>query len=282
MAFFGVNLVVRRGEVFGFLGPNGAGKTTTINTILDLLKLQEGTITILGHDHHKELKIVHSLIGFVSGDMETDPTLTGKQYLRYVSHLRGGIRPEKIASLAARFHADTSVKIRKLSRGNKQKIGLIAALMHDPELLIFDEPTAGLDPLIQAEFTATIRELRTRGKTVLISSHILSEVQSICDRVAFIRDGEIVKSDQLDTLLNQTLRQVTVHFKNAPPIAPLRHLAGVQSLRHDSHTLVFNFNGDINKLLHILASHPIIHVQISEPDLESLFINYYQEEAARV
>lgn len=279
---FNINLAIKRGEIFGFLGPNGAGKTTTINTILDLLKPQKGTITLLGYDHHQDAKTVHHLIGFVSGDMAIDPTLTGKQYLRYAANLHGGIHPDRIATLVKRLQADTSVKISKLSRGNKQKIGLIAALMHDPELLIFDEPTTGLDPLIQAEFTAIIREIRARGKTVFISSHILNEVQTICDRVAFIRDGEIVKSDALDNLLNQTFRRVVAHFKKAPPYGQLQHLPGVQALNRDGQTLTFSFNGDINKLLHILASHPLVHVQIDEPNLESLFMNYYQEETAHV
>jgi ABC-2 type transport system ATP-binding protein len=273
-----INLEVAKGEVFGFLGPNGAGKSTTINTILDLLKPQEGSIAVLGLDHHKDMKRVHSRLGYLSGDMETDPSLTGKQYLQYVAHLRGGISQDIIDGLVHRLKSDVTTKIRHLSRGNRQKIGLIAALMHDPDILILDEPTSGLDPLIQAEFNAIIREHKERGKTTFISSHVLSEVQSICDRVGFIRDGKLIRVSTLKELMKSSARNVTVHFTSKPPRDRIAKLQGVSQLRHEDGMLAFTFGGDMNELLRLLAANSIDNIQIAEPDLEDLFMNYYRTE----
>ncbi len=275
---YDINLEVAKGEVFGFLGPNGAGKSTTINTILDLLKPQEGSITVLGLDHQKDMKAVHTRLGYLSGDMETDPSLTGKQYLSYVAHLRGGIDQKIIDDLAHRLKSDVTVKIRHLSRGNRQKIGLIAALMHDPDILILDEPTSGLDPLIQAEFNAIIREHKERGKTTFISSHVLSEVQSICDRVGFIKDGKLIQVNTLKELMKSTSRNVAVHFKSKVPREKIAALKGVTKLKHEGGMLAFTFGGDINQLMQVLAAHPIDNIEIAEPDLEELFMNYYRSE----
>lgn len=275
---YDINLGVAKGEVFGFLGPNGAGKSTTINTILDLLKPQEGTISVLGLDHHADMKEAHAQLGYLSGDMETDPSLTGRQYLHYVANLRGGVDQSIIDGLAHRLKSDLSAKIRHLSRGNRQKIGLIAALMHDPDILILDEPTSGLDPLIQAEFNAIIREHKERGKTTFISSHVLSEVQSICDRVGFIKEGKLVHVSTLKELMKSSSRNVTVHFTGKVPHEKIAKLKGVSGLRHEDGMLAFAFGGNMNELLQILAAHPIDNLQIAEPDLEDLFMNYYRSE----
>ncbi len=275
---YDINLEVARGEVFGFLGPNGAGKSTTINTILDLLKPQEGSITVLGLDHHKQMKEVHSRLGYLSGDMETDPSLTGRQYLSYVAHLRGGVDQKTIDGLVHRLKSDVTTKIRHLSRGNRQKIGLIAALMHDPDILVLDEPTSGLDPLIQAEFNAIIHEHKEKGKTTFISSHVLSEVQAICDRVGFIKDGKLIRVSTLKELMNNTSRNVTVHFKGKVPREQIAKLKGASRLTHEDGMLAFTFGGDINQLMRLLAAHPIDNLQIAEPDLEELFMNYYRTE----
>lgn len=274
---FGIDLTVPTGEVFGFLGPNGAGKSTTINTVLDILRPTEGSVRILGLDAHKQAKAAHSRLGYLSGDMETDPSLTGKQYLKYVAHLRGNVDRQRIAELTQRLKADVSTKIKHLSRGSKQKIGLIAALMHDPELLILDEPTSGLDPLIQTEFNSIIREHKAQGKTAFISSHVLSEVQTTCDRVGFIRDGRLVDVSTLDALIEKAPRRVTVRFKDAPPVESLEKLAGAHDLhRHDSNMVTFLFKGDVNELLKLLGKHTLQNVQIAESDLEELFMSYYR------
>lgn len=277
-----INLTVARGEVFGFLGPNGAGKSTTINTILGLLQPTQGAITVLGLNHFKDLKKVHQRIGYVSGDMETDDTLTGKQYLRYVANLRGGVDKAAIAQLVSRLDADTSIKIKHLSRGNKQKIGLIAALMHDPDLLILDEPTSGLDPLIQAEFNAIIKEHKARGKTTFISSHVLSEVQAICDRVGFIRDGKLINVTTLEELMSHTARNVTIHFAKAVPKKEVFTMPGLAGLTQKGSSVSFTYSGDINKLVRLLAGHQLKNVEISEADLEDLFMNYYKKESVDV
>src|SRR5688572_3277647 len=270
-----ISLAVATGEVFGFLGPNGAGKSTTINTILDILRPDSGTIRVLGMDHHTEAKQVHKRIGYLSGDMETDPSLNGEQYLTFVAHLYGDVKKDRIEELATRLKADTRSKIKHLSRGSKQKIGLIAALMHEPELLILDEPTSGLDPLIQAEFNTIINEYKSRGKTVFISSHVLSEVQSVCDRVGFIRDGQLVTASPLEDLLEQAPRRVTAGFKTQPPLPALKALAGSSKLTSSGNTATFLFNGDINKLVTLLHAHSLNDVRIAEIGLDELFMSYY-------
>lgn len=192
-----ITLEVRKGEIFGFLGPNGAGKSTTINTILDILRPKSGTISILGVSH-RDVKKSHRLLGYLATDMETDPSLTGKQYLSFAASLQGDVDKAHVNELATRLKADLSIRIRHLSRGNRQKIGLIAALMHNPEVLILDEPTSGLDPLIQSEFYTILREHQQAGKTTFMSSHVLSEVQEVCNRVGFIKDGKLVQVSDLD------------------------------------------------------------------------------------
>ncbi len=272
-----INLVVKQGEIFGFLGPNGAGKSTTINTILDLLRPDSGEIKILGTKNRRTHK-VHRHIGYLSGDMETDPSLTGRQYLTFVSHLQGGVERKVINHLAKRLKADLSVKIKHLSRGNKQKIGLIAALMHDPEVLILDEPTSGLDPLIQTEFNAILTERKEAGKTTFMSSHVLSEVQETCDRVGFIRDGKLIHVNSMKKLLEQTARTVEARFRNPQFSKQLAKLQGVKHLKQADGLTRFSFSGDINQLIRILASHPVDSLTISEPDLEDLFMGYYRQE----
>lgn len=273
-----ISLSVAKGEVFGFLGPNGAGKSTTINTILDLLRPQTGTIQIFGRDHRDHPATLRQQIGYLSGDMETDPTLTGRQYLHFVANLHDSVAQATINGLVERLKCDLDKKIRHLSRGNKQKIGLVAALMHDPDLLILDEPTSGLDPLIQAEFNAIIREHQQRGKTTFISSHVLSEVQAICDRVGFIRDGKLIKVSGLDELIREATKRVTVTFAKTVPKNSLVNLPGAHHVTIDNQTATFHFKGNDNELLRLLAAHPVKDIQISEPDLSDLFMNYYQSQ----
>lgn len=271
-----ISLEVRKGEIFGFLGPNGAGKSTTINTILDILRPNSGTIQIQGIDHRK-VGQVHRLIGYLATDMETDPTLTGKQYLSFVAALQKNVERSYIKELSMRLKADLSVKIKHLSRGNRQKIGLIAALMHKPEVLILDEPTSGLDPLIQAEFYAILREHQQAGNTTFMSSHVLSEVQEICDRVGFIKDGKLLQVSSLKALLEKASRQVLLHFQKAVP-SQLEKLTGVDDLQKSGGLIRFNFSGDLNQLLGLLAKNPVSHIEISEANLEALFMSYYKKE----
>lgn len=276
-----ITLRVETGEVFGFLGPNGAGKSTTINTILNLLQPDGGTATIFGKNTHTNDVEVRRTIGYLSGDMITDPHLTGTQYLKYAAALHDV--PVTLADpFIKRLHCDTTKKIRHLSRGNRQKIGLIAALMHDPELLILDEPTSGLDPLIQSEFNEIIRERKKQGKTTFMSSHILNEVQNICDRVGFIREGKLIKVSSLTQLIAEAPRRVQVVFNGPAPDGKLKRLAGVEHITgHNSHRH-FTYRGDYNALVHLLAASSISDLQILEPSLDELFMDYYKAEDPNV
>lgn len=271
-----VNLEVFQGEIFGFLGPNGAGKSTTINTILDLLRATTGTITVLGMDSHKESVNVRKRIGYLSGEMTTDPSLTGKQYLEYASNLHGDVDPKLISELISRLRCETDKKIKALSRGNRQKISLVAALMHDPDLLILDEPTSGLDPLIQNEFNEIIRERSKRGKTTFMSSHVLSEVQAICDRVGFIRDGRLLHVAKLSELVDNAPRHVSVTYKENAPDTQLKSLKGIEHLKIHGKRRDFTFRGNYNELIRIIAMKQIKDLQILEPQLDELFMNYYR------
>jgi len=271
-----ISLTIPRGEVFGFLGPNGAGKSTTINTILDLLRPNSGTISVLGLDAQTDSVQVHRHIGYLAGDMETDSGLTGKQYLQYAAHLRGGVPTEAIERLVKQLRCETNKKIKYLSRGNRQKIGLVSALMHDPDVLILDEPTSGLDPLVQNEFNVIIRDHAARGKTTFMSSHVLSEVQAACHRIGFIRDGKLIRVSTLDELLENVAHRVTALYTSGAPDSRLRTLKGVSDFHVHGKRRNFTFNGDYTELLHILATKPISDLQILEPALDELFMEYYQ------
>lgn len=273
-----ISLSIRQGEVFGFLGPNGAGKSTTINIILDLLRADHGTIQVLGADARQHPVGVHKKIGFLSGDMTTDPSLTGAQYLKFAAHLHGGVSEQKVKTLVKRLQCETGKKIKHLSRGNRQKIGLIAALMHDPDVLILDEPTSGLDPLIQDEFYAIIREHKERGKTTFMSSHVLSEVQASCDRVGFIREGTLIHVNSLDKLMEQASRHVLAVYRETVPKSRFNTLDGVSHLKIQGNRCNFTFRGDYNELVRVLGTKPMTDLQISEPSLDELFMEYYRGE----
>lgn len=271
-----VSFSIHKGDVFGFLGPNGAGKSTTINTILDLLYANSGSITIFGLDSHKDSVEIRKRIGYLSGDMATDPSLTGTQYLAYAASLHGNVDPTRVEELIRRLRCETKKKIKSLSRGNRQKIGLVAALMHDPELLILDEPTSGLDPLVQNEFNQIIRERKAEGKTTFMSSHVLSEVQAVCDEVGFIRDGKLLNVSKLEDLMEAAPRRVNVLYGSTPPDSQLRTLKGVTELKKSGDRREFVFRGKYNELLRVLAAKPVRDLQITEYPLDELFMEYYQ------
>lgn len=274
-----VSLDVQAGEVFGFLGPNGAGKSTTIRTMLDLQRADSGSITILGQDSRTDSVAIHHRVGYLSGDMETDPGLTGSQYLDYVGHLHGRVDSKLRQSLVNRLDCELDKKIRHLSRGNKQKIGLVAALMHRPDILILDEPTSGLDPLSQAIFNTLIKEHVADGKAAFISSHILSEIQSICDRVGFIRQGRLIDVQPLADLLRQSLKRVRAVYRDETAI-PKKLLAGAENQTTTKATVTFDYKGDPAQLLTWLSQQPLVDVYVQEADLEELFMHYYKEDVA--
>lgn len=274
-----VSFSVKKGEVFGFLGPNGAGKSTTIRLILDILRPTSGTLTIFGASS-RDVRAAHTRLGYLSGDMAMDSNITGRQYLDFVAAQYGKDCSQLQAELAKMLHADLDVKIGNYSRGNRQKVGLVAALQHGPELLVLDEPTSGFDPLVQELFANRIKEFKTGGGTVFMSSHILSEVQQLCDRVAFIKDGELLATTTIGGLMEQAAKQVGVEAPAAEikemRIA-LKKLDGVRLEPASVRTAVrFAFNGKDKELLKILARFNVHDVTIAEPDLESIFMRYYE------
>ena len=272
-----VTLSVEAGAIFGFLGPNGAGKTTAISMMVDLIRPTKGKIQIFGSDSRIASVDIHRRIGFLSGDMPLDGNLTGRQQLQYFASLRGGVSVESVEALAKRLGCNLDKKIRTLSRGNRQKVGLISALMHDPELLLLDEPTTGLDPLVQAEFNQIILEHQKKGKTAFISSHILSEIQEICDHVAFIREGAVIAVEHMSTITAAAPKHITVRGGSKELLRKLKALAGVEVHAESSERVDATFKGDINQLLKLVSHFTVKDVAIREADLETIFMKYYED-----
>ncbi len=272
-----VSLDIHPGEIFGFLGPNGAGKTTSISLMMDLIRPSAGKVNIFGLNSSADSVKIHRRIGFLADDMAMDKGLTGWQQLEYFGKLRGDYNKKYIRELAQRLNCKLTVKYKQLSRGNRQKVALISALMHDPELLILDEPTSGLDPLIQAEFNKIILERKSQGKTAFISSHILSEVQELCDRVAFIREGKIIGIKNLEEIGKGAPSQINIHSYDKSLASQLGKLAGVHNLKHLGHSFTLTYTGDINKLIAYLAKFSINRLTVHDADLETMFLKYYEE-----
>jgi ABC-2 type transport system ATP-binding protein len=274
-----LTMIVEQGEVFGFLGPNGAGKTTTIRTLLDLLHPSRGSARIFGLDSRADSVAIRARLGNLPGDFGFGNHTSGREALSLLARLRhvGGL--DRAEELATRFRADFARPLGQLSRGNRQKIGLILAIFHRPELLILDEPTSGLDPLMQEEFLALIGEERERGCTVFLSSHELDEVERVCDRVGIIRDGRLIAVERVAELVGKTQRRVSVEF--AEPIDPgeLRGCAGVSALEADGAHVTFGIAGDIDPVIKAIARHTIVDIDFARPTLEEIFLTYYQDEA---
>ena len=270
-----LTLSVERGEVFGFLGPNGAGKTTTIRTLLDLLHPTSGSARLFGLDSRRDSRAIHARLGNLPGDFGYDDRLTGLALLEFVGRLRGVTSLRRAHVLAERFEADLSRPMRELSRGNRQKIGLIQATFHEPELLVLDEPTTGLDPLMQEEFLAVVGEHRDRGGTVFLSSHDLDEVERACDRVGIIRDGRLVAVEDVDEMRGRAYREVSVAFCHPVDPVELRDVAGVDEVTCDGLTLRFRVHGDLDPVIKAIARHRVHDLEVMRPTLEELFLTYY-------
>ena len=272
-----VSLSVAPGNVFGFLGPNGAGKTTTISMLIDLTRPTSGKIKIFGLDSITNSFEIRSRVGFLAGDFALDKGLSGWQQLEYFGNLRGNFDKTYVRELAERLSCSLNRKIKTLSRGNKQKIGLISALMHKPELLILDEPTDGLDPLVQVEFNKIISEHSRAGKTAFVSSHVLSEVQTICDQVAFIREGELITSRSVSELSAGLPREVQIISSDRKLKAALGQLSGFSIASYKDKVIEASYTGDINKLLSVLTRHKIDNLHVHEADLETIFMKFYEK-----
>jgi len=275
-----VDLRVDQGEVFGFLGPNGAGKTTTIRTILDLIRPTSGTARVFGIESSEDPVAIHRRVGYIPGEFALYDRLTGRQTLEYFANLRGGVDPVYQASLIERFDLDAGKRFKTYSKGNKQKVGVIAALQHRPELLVLDEPTSGLDPLVQQTFFETLRETVADGASVFLSSHILSEVEKACGRVAIIRDGRLTKVDTVEGLRDLAHHQVELRFSGPVPTAAFEAIAGVSDLAAVDHTLRMRVAGPITPVVRAAAQYELLDFVSREPSLEETFLAQYGREAA--
>ncbi len=273
----GLDLQVRPGEIFGFLGPNGAGKTTTIRVLLDLIRPTSGEAEVLGQRPRQGGAALRRRIGYLPGDFNVDGGQSSRELLIHLGHLRGGVPREHIDLLADRLDLDLGVKIRSLSKGNRQKVGVIQAFMHEPELLILDEPTSGLDPLLQQEFLQMAREARGAGQTVFMSSHVLSEVQQSADRVGIIRDGVMVAVEAVDDLRTRSVRRVEIRFDEPVPLDLFAGLPGVTDARVDGTVLRCRLSGRADPLVKAAARWGVDSMMIEEPDLEELFFSYYAD-----
>jgi beta-exotoxin I transport system ATP-binding protein len=277
---FGLDLEVGRGEVFGFLGPNGAGKSTTIRLLLDLIRPTAGSARVLGLDPRSDSVEIRRRVGFLPGDLALYPKVTGRAMLDYLAELRGGVDREVRDSLAERFNADLDRPIRHLSTGNRQKLGLIQAFMHEPELLILDEPIAGLDPLVQQSFHALLGEVAAQGRTVFLSSHTLSEVERVTDRLAILRQGRLVVVDSLDNLRKVAVQRLEIEFGEPVDGTKFRALPGVKDVQASGQTLTVSFEGSADAVVKAAAAHEVRAIRPREDDLEAIFLRYYRETAS--
>jgi ABC-2 type transport system ATP-binding protein len=280
LALDDVSFDVPVGAVFGYLGPNGAGKSTTIRTLMGLVRPTAGRARALGHDVVRESMRVHERVGYLPGDFVAYPDLTARQYLSYLANLRRLAGLAAAEALAERLDLDLDRRIGKLSHGNRQKVGIVQAFMHEPELLVLDEPTSGLDPLMQHEFLALVREARDDGRTVLLSSHVLSEVEAVADRVGFIRSGRLQLVATVDELKARARRRVDLTFSDDRPLAELRAAAGVVDVVEIDGGVRVIVEGSMAELLRAAAPHGIERIVSDETDLEDLFMRYADDERA--
>ena len=252
-ALVDLNLDIRPGEIFGFLGPNGAGKTTMIRTILDEIRPTAGEASILGMDSHQQSVEIRKQIGYVPGDLAMYPNLTGRDTLTYFANLRGGVDWSYVESLADRLNADLEKKVGDLSSGNRQKVGLIQAFMNRPQVLIMDEPSSGLDPLVQREFQKMMREVAAEGKTVFLSSHTLSEVQRVANRVGIIRHGKLIAVETVADLRSKAIRTVNIFFDGPVDVAGFKGVPGVRDAVSQNEHVTLSFDGQMETLLKVVT-----------------------------
>ena len=276
---FDLSLEIKRGEIFGFLGPNGAGKSTTMRLLLDLIRPTAGSASLLGLDSRRNSLEIRRRVGYLPGDFALYPKLDGTAMLDYLADLRGGVDRGVRDRLAERFDAQLDRPVHELSTGNRQKLGLIQAFMHEPELLILDEPIAGLDPLVQQSFHALLAEVAAAGRTVFLSSHTLSEVERVADRVAILRQGRLAVVDSLENLRGIAIQRLEVEFADgAPDPEVIRALPGVRRADLEGRHLLVAFEGSVDPLLKEIAEREVRSIRSRDDDLEEIFLHYYREE----
>ncbi|MCL4561010.1 MAG: ABC transporter ATP-binding protein [Chloroflexi bacterium] len=277
-ALFGLDLEVRQGEIFGFLGPNGAGKTTTIRCLLDLIRPDGGSVRVLRMDPQKEPVAVRKRVGYLPGELHLEDNQTVAGELHYLVGLRGrSVDWQEVVKIASRLDLDLKTPVKNLSKGNKQKVGVLQALMHHPDLLLLDEPTVGLDPLMQQEVLRMIAEEQARGATIFFSSHNLSEVQETAGRVGIIRKGKIVEVAETEMLIQRAIRRVRIRFKQAVDVEFLCRIPGVKLLSGEGGlNATVQIDGEIDSLIKALAAFSVSDMDIERPSLEEIFLAYYE------
>ena len=276
-----LTLGVGPGEVFGFLGPNGAGKTTTIRLLMDLIRPTSGTIRVLGCDLRRDAVPARRRIGYLPGDLALYRDMSGRELLAFFASLRPGTDLAYAEELAGRLDLDLSRHVHDLSKGNRQKLGVVQALMHRPELLILDEPSSGLDPLVQREFHALIREVAGAGGTVFFSSHVLDEVERVADRVGIILEGHLAVVDTVPALKARALRVLELEFAAQVPAGPFRAIRGVRAVSAHQAFLRCEVIGPVGELMRLASAKGLVNVISHEPDLEQIFLSYIQGGAPR-
>ena len=276
-----ISMTVEPGEVFGFLGPNGAGKTTTIRTLLDLLHPTRGSALLFGLDSRRDSVAIRSRVGNLPGDFSYDPRLSGRDLIRLFAKVRGIPAGGRADELAERFRADLDRPLGELSRGNRQKIGLVQAMFHGPDLLILDEPTSGLDPLMQEEFLTVLAEERERGCTVFLSSHELDEVERACDRVGIIREGHLVDVEDVAELTERSFRHVSLELADPVAVSEFASIPGVTGVQQSGRRISFTAERNLDAVVKAAARHTVTEIEITHPSLEEIFLTFYGEGAGR-
>ena len=272
------SLSVAAGEVLGFLGPNGAGKTTTIRTLMGFLSPTSGSCAVLGRWPGEDIAL-RRRIGYIPGDFRVDPRMTPRELFRWFATVRGDVDPGRVRALADRLHLETDRSFGTLSKGNRQKVALVQAFMHDPDVLVLDEPTGGLDPLIQREFRAMVTEAQDRGATVLLSSHVLPEVEVIATRVAMIRAGRLVNVSTVDELLEHAHQHLELHYASPIPDSLFADVPGIVAADVVGNTVSIIIDGPAGPAMRVAADHPgLLHVRSASDDLEDLFVSLYAHE----
>ena len=271
-----LNLQVQPGEIFGYLGPNGAGKTTTIRLLLDLIRPSAGSATVLGMDAQADSVALHRRIGFLPGELALWKGQTGAQVVRFVADVRGGVDEAYLRQLCERLQLDLGIKVRNYSSGNRRKLGLVLALMNKPDLLILDEPTGGLDPLMQQIFNEIMLETRAEGRSVFLSSHLLAEVQAICDRVGILRQGKLITVEQVSRLTQVGFRWVSMQVREVGALpGRLDAIDGVSDVSVEDNNVRLRLSGDFDPLLRALQECYVEELHVHEPSLEEIFLAYY-------
>jgi ABC-type multidrug transport system ATPase subunit len=281
-ALHSLSLQVNQGEIYGFLGPNGAGKSTTIRLLMNFIQPTAGSAAILGKDAVKENVAVKRRLGYLSSDPAMYGKLTGRQFLDYMEELQPAASKAYRQELSKRLKADLNKPLGSLSRGNRQKVGLIQAFMHQPDVLILDEPSSGLDPLMQEVFYDLLREAKQRGATIFTSSHNLSEVQKVCDRIGFIREGKLIAERAIAEMMHEAAHTFYLTFASEPPIEELKRLPGAEVAGRHGNDVTLHLHGKLAPLFRVLARHDVIKIDSQQLDLEEVFLRFYKgEEAAK-